>query len=60
MWGWGDAAGQPPQSAGANRGRSVPVEAMMRAYWQAIGWGDDGRPTAETLRELGLGGEGDA
>jgi len=54
------AAGQPPQSAGANRGRSVPVEAMMRAYWQAIGWGDDGRPTAETLRELGLGGEGDA
>ncbi|TLN18777.1 aldehyde ferredoxin oxidoreductase, partial [bacterium] len=48
------AAGQPPQRQGANRGRSVPVEESMRAYWRAIGWGEDGRPTPEMLRELGL------
>ncbi|MEM5776224.1 MAG: aldehyde ferredoxin oxidoreductase C-terminal domain-containing protein, partial [Anaerolineaceae bacterium] len=48
------AAGNPPQSEGANRGRSIPVEAMMQAYWQAIGWGNDGRPTDETIRALGL------
>jgi aldehyde:ferredoxin oxidoreductase len=32
------AAGHPPQTVGANRGRSIPMAAMVRAYWQSIGW----------------------
>lgn len=32
------AVGHPPQTVGANRGRSIPMAKMVRAYWQAIGW----------------------
>jgi aldehyde:ferredoxin oxidoreductase len=47
------ALGRPPQERGANKGRSVPIEEMMRAYWQAFGWDPDtGEPTGETLRRL--------
>lgn len=47
--------GRPPQSEGPNKGRSFDLEKMMQDYWQEIGWNrEDGTPTAETLRELGL------
>lgn len=51
------AAGHPPLQRGANRGRSVPLTALMRDYWEHIGWdGDTGVPTAQTLQELGIEG----
>jgi aldehyde:ferredoxin oxidoreductase len=32
------ALGRPPLTAGANRGRSVPIEKMVRDYWDVMGW----------------------
>jgi aldehyde:ferredoxin oxidoreductase len=47
------AAGRPPQTRGANRGRTVPVEEMMRDYWRVFGWDPlTGKPTRKTLRRL--------
>lgn len=47
--------GLPPQERGANRGRTLDMDAMVRAYWEASGWDtDSGMPTAETLEKLGL------
>ncbi len=49
------ATGLPPQEHGANRGRTLEMDAMVRAYWSASGWDPEtGQPTPETLRELGL------
>lgn len=49
------AAGHPPLQRGANRGRSVPLAALMRTYWEHIGWdAGTGIPTAQTLQELGI------
>lgn len=47
------ALGRPPKEAGANRGRSVPLEALARGYWEEIGW-PEGRPSPATLAGLGL------
>lgn len=50
-------AGRPPLTHGANKGRTVAVEDLMRAYWRHYGWdGDTGRPTPEGLERLGIGG----
>jgi aldehyde:ferredoxin oxidoreductase len=47
--------GRPPQSIGANAGRSVAVEAMMRAYWQHFGWDPEtGKPGAAILNRWGI------
>ncbi len=49
------AAGRPPQTRGANRGRTVPVEKMMSDYWRYFGWDPQtGKPTAKTLRQHGI------
>ncbi len=49
------ALGRPPQSVGANKGRSVPIEALRRGYWQQMGWDPEtGVPTPKTLRRLKL------
>jgi aldehyde:ferredoxin oxidoreductase len=32
------AIGRPPLTAGANRGRNVPLEKMVRDYWEMLGW----------------------
>ncbi len=49
------ALGLPPQKRGANRGRSVDLLPIVRAYWQALGWEDHtGEPTPQTWQELGL------
>jgi ferredoxin len=47
--------GEPPLTEGPNRGRSFDLEKMMKDYWQEIGWErETGKPTAETIEELGL------
>jgi len=47
--------GLPPQARGANRGRTLDMDAMVRAYWEASGWDENsGMPTTETLYNLGL------
>ena len=49
------AIGLPPQKEGANRGRTVALDEMMRDYWRAIGWDENsGIPLDETIEELGL------
>jgi len=47
--------GRPPQTAGANAGRSVAVESMMRAYWQRFGWDPEtGQPGEAILKRWGI------
>ena len=47
------ALGRPPMTHGANRGRSVPIEAMRRDYWRQFGWDEKtGRPDSKTLRRI--------
>ncbi|MCX6084937.1 MAG: aldehyde ferredoxin oxidoreductase family protein [Caldiserica bacterium] len=49
------AAGHPPLEHGANRGRSVPLVALMHDYWGRMGWDPGtGTPTAQTLQQLGI------
>ncbi len=48
--------GQPPMD-GPGKGKSwVPTfEKARNAYYRAMGWGEDGMPTRETLEKLDLG-----
>ena len=47
--------GLPPVPHGANQGRSLDMDAMVRAYWQESGWDPEtGIPTESTLTTLGL------
>jgi len=49
------AAGHPPLDQGANRGRSVPLTALMHDYWGRMGWDPGtGIPTTQTLQQLGI------
>jgi len=49
------AIGLPPQTEGANRGRTVQLDEMMRDYWEKIGWDrESGEPLEETIKSLGL------
>ncbi len=48
------AAGEPPLQHGANRGRTVPLTALMRGYWQAMGYDETGVPLPATLESLGI------
>lgn len=42
--------GDPPQTQGANRGVSVPLQALTRLYWQEMGWDPEtGRPPEEVF-----------
>jgi aldehyde:ferredoxin oxidoreductase len=48
-------AGDPPLQAGPLKGRTVPIEEMMRLHWKSFGWGENtGIPTQDTLSQLGL------
>jgi len=39
------ALGRPPLEAGANAGRTIDIETMMRGYWRQFGWDEQsGRP----------------
>jgi aldehyde:ferredoxin oxidoreductase len=47
--------GDPPQSEGANKGRTVPLEKLRRYYWREMGYDmETGVPTAACLARLGL------
>jgi len=49
----GRAAGEPPQKEGMNRGRTIPVEQMIKDYWEQSGWDPaTGKPTAESMSRL--------
>jgi aldehyde:ferredoxin oxidoreductase len=48
-------AGNPPLKEGANAGKTVPIEQMMREHWRAFGWNPEtGAPYEETISGLGL------
>ncbi|MCG8470448.1 MAG: aldehyde ferredoxin oxidoreductase family protein [Desulfobacterales bacterium] len=47
------ALGRPAQKEGANKGRSVEIEAMMRDYWAQFGWDPEtGKPFQKTINDL--------
>ncbi len=47
--------GEPPQQNGPNRGVTYDLDALMKAYWQEIGWDPEtGIPTRATLDDLDL------
>jgi len=51
----GRAVGTPPLSGGANKGRTVDIDAMMKGYWKQFGWdAETGRPGAECMKRLGI------
>ena len=45
---------EEPLPNGPARGATVAIEPMRRDFYAAMGWDDDGWPTPEKLRELGL------
>jgi len=48
-------AGVPPLNEGPLKGKSLPIEAMMKLYWKHFGWDEEtGAPLASTLEQLGL------
>ncbi len=49
------ALGRPPQTEGANAGRSVPIETLVANYWAEFGWDETtGVPKSATLDRLGI------
>jgi aldehyde:ferredoxin oxidoreductase len=49
------AIGLPPLKKGANRGRTVELDAMIQDYWTKIGWDRlTGIPLSRTVEELNL------
>ena len=49
------ALGRPPLKQGANKGRSIAIEQMIRDYWQQFGWdARTGRPKPERLSTVGI------
>ncbi len=40
---------------GGAKGYSPDLEGMLEDYYDAAGWGEDGKPTPETMESLGLG-----
>jgi aldehyde:ferredoxin oxidoreductase len=50
--------GKPAQTEGANRGRTVDMEKMIRDYYGQFGWNPEtGRPTEESIDRSKLHGE---
>jgi len=51
------ALGRPVQKEGANKGRSVEIEAMMSRYWEQFGWdGATGKPSDAHVERIAAGG----
>ncbi len=48
------ALGLPTLLSGANKGRSVDIENLTREYWAQFGWDENGKPTKETMKSLGI------
>jgi aldehyde:ferredoxin oxidoreductase len=50
------ALGVPPQTQGANKGRTVDIEKLAPGYWEQFGWdARTGKPKSETLKRLEIG-----
>ncbi len=48
--------GKPPQSEGANKGRTIDLEPMVHGYWQAFGWdAETGEPSPEMIETFSAG-----
>lgn len=48
-------AGVPSLAEGPNKGKTVPIENMMKLHWKHFGWDEQtGHPTAATMAQLGL------
>ncbi|MFA5523597.1 MAG: aldehyde ferredoxin oxidoreductase family protein [Tissierellales bacterium] len=47
-------SGNPPLEEGPNKGKTIPIEQMMKDHWKVFGWNTSGVPTDETIRELEL------
>ncbi|MFZ5945931.1 MAG: aldehyde ferredoxin oxidoreductase family protein [Bacillota bacterium] len=45
---------EEPMPDGESKGQIVDLETLLNNYYKAMGWNNDGIPTAEKLRELGL------
>ena len=49
------STGNPPLEEGPNKGRKVPLDQMMKDYWEEMGWNPEtGKPTRITLEQLGI------
>ena len=49
------ALGQPPQSSGPNKGRSIPVDKLKSEYWRQLGWHPEtGEPLPATMARLDI------
>lgn len=49
------ALGRPPMISGANRGRTIPIEKLVRDYWEVFGWDPQtGKPTRTNQKRLKL------
>ena len=44
----------PVSDPGPTQGMTVDIQRMVRDFYAAMGWDEDGRPTPEKLAELGL------
>jgi aldehyde:ferredoxin oxidoreductase len=48
------AVGIPPQTEGVNKGRALPLDELVPAYWAEMGWDPQtGAPGADALQALG-------
>ncbi|TYP47448.1 aldehyde ferredoxin oxidoreductase family protein [Thermosediminibacter litoriperuensis] len=43
-----------PLKAGPGKGKVVELDVMLKEYYQLRGWDEDGLPTGDKLRELGI------
>ncbi len=51
----GRLAGNPPLTDGPLKGKSFPIEEMMKQYWKHFGWDEtSGKPLQETLEKFSL------
>ena len=49
------ATGNPPLEEGANKWRKVPLDQMMKDYWEEMGWNPEtGATNSATLKQLGI------
>ncbi len=47
--------GLPVQTKGANKGRSVDVDSMMKDYWELLGWDrETGIPSRELIKKVDI------
>jgi aldehyde:ferredoxin oxidoreductase len=48
-------SGKPPLTKGPLKEKTLPIESMMRNYWNKIGWDEQsGKPLDKTISDLGI------